>query len=227
MPIRRSPNGRRHTPPRTPQPAREAPEQLLGINRNDCSGSIGTAARDQPVRAVQIDDAYLGGEKAGKVGRGAANKIPFVIAVATRKNKPVYTQLRCIPGFTKEAIKDYARANIAPGTRVISDGLACFGGVVEAGMKHTAIVTGGGRPKDERLRWTNTGLGNIKSALIGTCRSCDPQHTERYLAAIEYRFNRRFELEKMVERLARVAVQTTPKPYRSIAAVRSGAETPG
>ena len=51
MPIRRSPNGRRHTPPRTPQPARDAPEQLLGINRNDCSGSIGTAARDQPVRA--------------------------------------------------------------------------------------------------------------------------------------------------------------------------------
>jgi hypothetical protein len=72
---------------------------------------------------VQIDDAYLGGEKAGKVGRGAANKIPFVIAVATRKNKPVYTQLRCIPGFTKEAIKDYASANIAPGTRIISDGL--------------------------------------------------------------------------------------------------------
>ena len=176
---------------------------------------------------VQIDDAYLGGEKAGKVGRGAANKIPFVIAVATRKNKPVYTQLRCVPGFTKEAIKDYASANIAPGTRVISDGLACFGGVVEAGMKHMAIVTGGGRPKDDHLRWTNTGLGNIKSAIIGTCRSCDPQHTERYLAAFEYRFNRRFELDKMVERLARVAVRTAPKPYRSIAAVRSGAETPG
>jgi hypothetical protein len=94
-------------------------------------------------------------------------------------------------------------------------------------MKHAAIVTGGGRPKDERLKWTNTGLGNIKSAIIGTCRSCDPQHTERYLAAFEYRFNRRFELDKMVERLARVAVQTAPKPYRSIAAVRSGAETPG
>jgi hypothetical protein len=27
---------------------------------------------------------------------------------------------------------------------VLSDGLACFGGVVEAGMKHTAIVTGSG-----------------------------------------------------------------------------------
>jgi transposase-like protein len=28
---------------------------------------------------VQIDDAYLGGEKPGKVGRGAANKVPIVI----------------------------------------------------------------------------------------------------------------------------------------------------
>ena len=33
---------------------------------------------------VQIDDAYLGGEKAGKPGRGAANKLPFIVAVAMR-----------------------------------------------------------------------------------------------------------------------------------------------
>jgi hypothetical protein len=30
-------------------------------------------------------------------------------------------------------------------------------------MRHTAIVTGGGRPKGDRLKWTNTGLANIKS----------------------------------------------------------------
>ena len=57
-----------------------------------------------------------------------------------------------VPAFTTQAIKDYASANIALGTRVISDDLACFGGVAAAGMKHTAIVTGGGRPKNERLR---------------------------------------------------------------------------
>ena len=33
--------------------------------------------------AVQIDDAYLGGERAGgKVGRGSENKVPFVAAVS-------------------------------------------------------------------------------------------------------------------------------------------------
>src|SRR5262245_35839301 len=176
---------------------------------------------------VQIDDAYLGGEKAGKVGRGAANKVPFVIAVETREGKPIHTQLRCVPGFTKQAITDYASANMVPGTRVLSDGLACFGGVVEAGMRHTAIVTGSGRPKGDLFKWTNTGLANIKGAITGTCRSCDPQHTERYLAAYEWRFNRRFDLDKNVERLARVATRTAPKSYRFFAPSRNAAEISG
>jgi hypothetical protein len=118
---------------------------------------------------VQIDDAYLGGEKPGKPGRGAANKTPFVIAVETRENKPFYTQLRRIAGFTSAAIKSYAAASIEPGSRVTSDGLACFAAVTEAGMEHRAIVTGSGRPTAPEFKWVNTGLGNIKCAITGTC----------------------------------------------------------
>jgi hypothetical protein len=167
---------------------------------------------------VQIDDAYLGGEKPGKTGRGAASKTPFVIAVETREDKPIYTQLRRVSGFTSAAIRSYATANIAPGSRVISDGLACFAAVTEAGVKHRAIVTGGGRPTVPEFKWVNTGLGNIKSAITGTCRSCSPQHADRYLAVYEYRFNRRFQLDRMVERLARCTMQTAPSPYKAIVA---------
>jgi hypothetical protein len=176
---------------------------------------------------VQIDDAYLGGERPGKTGRGAGNKVPFVIAVATRDGKPVHMQLRCVTGFTKAAMKSYGADNIAPGSLVVSDGLACFEGLSEAGHMHVAFVTGGGRPNDPRFKWVNVGLGNIKSAMTGTCRSCDPQHSARYLAAYEWRFNRRFDLAKNVDRLARVATRTKPKPYRSIAAVRPRAEMSG
>jgi ribosomal protein L37AE/L43A len=176
---------------------------------------------------VQIDDAYLGGEKPGKTGRGAANKIPFVISLATRKGKPVYMQLRRVAGFTKEAIRAYAVAYIVRGSRVVSDGLRCFLGLKEAGMRHLPVVTGSGRPKNPLFMWVNTGLGNIKSAITGTCRSFDTQHAERYLAAYEWRFNRRFELDKNVERLVRAAVRIAPRPYRSIALVRTGAEMTG
>ena len=71
------------------------------------------------------------------------------------------------------------------------------------------------------------GLGNVKNAILGACRSCDPQHVDRYLAAYEWRFNRRFDLAKNVQRLARVAVATAPVPYRIISPARRLAEMPG
>jgi hypothetical protein len=117
---------------------------------------------------VQVDDAYQGGEKAGKRGRGAANKTPFVVAVETRDGRPIYTQLRCIAAFTKEAIKDYALRNVEPGSRVLSDGLGCFNGFADAGMKHTAKITGGGRPEGSDFKWVNTGVSNVKGAITGT-----------------------------------------------------------
>jgi hypothetical protein len=49
MPIRRSPNDARH--PR-PQGGRDHPEQVVAINRNAWSQSIGMAGRDHPVRAM-------------------------------------------------------------------------------------------------------------------------------------------------------------------------------
>ena len=177
---------------------------------------------------VQIDDAYIGGEKPGKRGRGAGNKIPFVVAVETRKGKPIYTQLRCVAGFTKEAITDWAKAGLAPGSHLFSDGLACFNGVTDAGSVHSVTVTGSGRPTDPQFLWVNTTLGNVKSAITGTCRSCDERHTPRYLAAYEWRYNRRFDLPKNLERLARVAVATAPAPYRAMVPRRSKiTETPG
>ena len=56
MPIRRSPNDARH--PR-PQGGRDHPEQVVAINRNDWSQSIGTPGRDHPVRAVYPDSARI------------------------------------------------------------------------------------------------------------------------------------------------------------------------
>jgi transposase-like protein len=166
---------------------------------------------------------------ARKPGRGAANKLPFVIAVATRDGHPIYTHLRVVPRFTKEAIRDYATGNIEAGARVLTDGLACFNGFDEAGLKHVVKNTGGGRPLGGDFKWANTGLGNVKGAITGTCRSIDIRHTPRYLAGYEWRFNRRFDLPKNLERLVRFAVTVAPKPHRQIAAVRQTktADTPG
>jgi hypothetical protein len=55
--------------------------------------------------AVQLDDAYLGGERAdGKVGRGSENKVPFVAAVSVNdKGHPMYIRLNLVSGLTSQA----------------------------------------------------------------------------------------------------------------------------
>lgn len=166
---------------------------------------------------VQMDDAYLGGARAGRRGRGAKGKTAFVAAVATTQDgKPDQIILRRVKTFSKFALRTLAGAALAPGAEVVSDGLACFSAVADAGCAHTAIVTGSGAraAKTPAFKWVNTALGNIKAALVGTYRAVRRKHVPRYLAEFEYRFNRRYKLEDMIQRLAFVALRTAPMPYR-------------
>ena len=68
------------------------------------------------------------------------------------------------------------------------------------------------------FRWVNTTLGNVKTALAGTYHHVSPKHAQSYLTSYAYRFNRRFQLDSIVERLAWAAVHTAPQPYRVVVA---------
>jgi hypothetical protein len=78
---------------------------------------------------VEIDDAYLGGQRsAGKTGRGSENKVPFIAAVqTTSEGKPVLACLAQQP-FTSEAVAIFAAKSLSPTASVVSDGLWCSRG---------------------------------------------------------------------------------------------------
>ena len=187
--------------------------------------------REEPRRMdgrVEIDDAYLGGERAGSIngGRGAYNKSAFVAAVQTDKDgKPRLMRLTPIAGFSKQTVKDWAVKNLTPTAHVVSDGLHSFSQVLHVGATHERHVTGGGRQAAKRpeFRWVNTMLGNLKTALSGTYHSFDHQkYGARYLAEFAYRFNRRFDLAAMVPRLLRAAVTTKPHPLKTLRLSEAG-----
>src|SRR6185295_19699342 len=60
---------------------------------------------------VELDDAYLGGERSGgKRGRGAAGKTPFVAAVeTTAERKPRRLKLTVVKGFRKKEVEALAK----------------------------------------------------------------------------------------------------------------------
>jgi transposase-like protein len=160
---------------------------------------------------VEIDDAYLGGERTGgKRGRGAPGRTPLVAPVETSLDgKPVCLKLRRITSFCSHSISTFAKASLASGCTVVSDGLRCFGGVTDAGCSHQVITT---RPP--AFKWVITALGNIKASITGTYRAVNTKHVHRYVAEFEYRFNRRYDLAAMIALVEWARVRTTPMPYR-------------
>lgn len=169
---------------------------------------------------IQLDDAYLGGERpGGKAGRGSENKIPIVAAVSLNEaGHPVHIKITPVQGFSSEAIAAWASKNLAPGCAVLTDGLACFRSVVRAGCRHEAIITGGQHPNNlPEFRWINTLLGNLKTSLSGTFHAFDfGKYARRYLGGYCFRFNRRFVMAEIHERIANAVCCCLPCTERDL-----------
>lgn len=174
---------------------------------------------------IQIDDAYLGGERpGGSAGRGSENKIPIVAAVSVNEaGRPVHAKITPVTGFSSEAIATWARDHLAPGSAILSDGLACFRSVTAAGCSHEVIVTGGKHPNDlPQFRWINTVLGNLKTGFSGTFHAFNfDKYAKRYLGGHCFRFNRRFSLAAMTERIANAVCCSKPCTERDLRVAES------
>lgn len=160
---------------------------------------------------VEIDDASLGGElPGGKSGRGSENKVSFIAAGQTTDSKSsgagtIYPRKVCLKKleFTQEAIAEWAKTALADYAHGVSGGQWCFQMVAAMCVKL------------EQFRAVNTLLGNLKTAYLGTYHAFDfAKYAHRYLAEVQYRFNRRFNLSSILKRLLAAAVATPPRPER-------------
>ena len=174
---------------------------------------------------VEIDDAYLGGERTGgKRGRGAPGKTPFVAAVETTpEGKPVRLKLRRVTSFCGHAISTFAKRSLDPDCAVVSDGLQLL-------RRRRATPAA----SHQRSSWTGSGAARLatrpssgstppsatsRAAIAGTYRAISNKHVPRYLAEFEYRFNRRYDLAAMMPRLD---MGRSPNPADALPAPQTG-----
>ena len=118
-----------------------------------------------------------------------------------------------------ENIKAMARAHLSPTARVVSDGLGCFRSVTRIGCGHEPMIAAqlGWSERLPCFRWVNTVLGNIKTAIVSTLKSVNKRYVFRYFGEFQYRFNRRFNLPELLDRLAYVVTRSAPRPRRLLA----------
>jgi hypothetical protein len=174
---------------------------------------------------VEVDDAYLGGEKqGGKVGRGSENKVPFLAAVQTdTERRPLYAIFSAVKAFSGQEIETWARRWIQPESTLVTDGLPCFSALSGLGYQHRPWVVGKGRRSTDmtRFNWVNTILSNLKTSISGTYHAFKfKKYIHRYLAEVQYRFNRRFNMHAIFTRLLYAGAQNGPRPeiwLRSVA----------
>jgi len=171
---------------------------------------------------IEMDDAYLGVQRhGGTTGRGSENKVSFVAAVQTTESGDAHLVCFSKRAFTKESLREFMATSIMLPATVVSDGLNCFTVAQEMGMAHDRTVTGGGLASVEvEEHWAvNTILGNLKTAMTGTYHAIKfAKYAHRYLAEVQYRFNRRYDLRAILSRLVRAAAVT---PALSEAAARA------
>lgn len=169
---------------------------------------------------IRVDDAYLGGERTGGgPGRGSVNKVPFVAAVQMADGRPQRVRFDPVAGFSFAALAPWARRAIAPGSCITSDGLLGFEVLQKLGYTHKVEIPPRGKAgtEIEAFKWLNVLLGNLKTALSGTHHAFKfAKYSRRYLAEVQYRFNRRYDLAAMLPRMAVAITHTRPCPKRTI-----------
>lgn len=175
----------------------------------------------QPLSAeVRVDHGWLGGERpVGRRSRGAKSKVAFVAAVELREGRPLRVRFDPIEDFSPNALGQWAARALAGPCRVSADAFISSGLLAQAapGSGQMGVLVSRDGAGTEPFRWLNILIGNLKTALSGTHHAFKfAKYANRYLAEVQYRFNRRMSLPALVPRLAFAVMHAPPTPRRLI-----------
>ena len=174
--------------------------------------------RDRLFGTVQIDEIYIGGEKPGKRGRGAAGKTLVVIMVEIKEGKTGRIRLSRVADASGPSLEGAIVESVEPGSIVQTDGWEGYNRLSELGYRHEiirkeAVIGKNVLPKVNRV------AALLKRWLLGIYQGrVESSHLGYYLDEYTFRFNRRTSRSrgKLFYRLMQQAVTIKPVPIKDI-----------
>jgi transposase-like protein len=161
---------------------------------------------------VEVDETYIGGEKHGKRGRGAAGKTLVVVAVEDKSNHLGRIRLRRVANASGASLVPVVQESVAPGSTVRTDGWSGYVGLVSKGYTHK-VVRQDSDVGENLLPLTHRVVALLKRWLTGTHQGAvRPSHLDYYLDEFAFRFNRRASQSrgKLFYRLVQQAIAVDP-----------------
>jgi transposase-like protein len=176
-----------------------------------------------PGVSVEMDCTFIGGRSQRKRAARYANKAEVVIAVELRHPKGFgRARLARIDSRHRKAeIFDFAKATIAPGTILYTDGDTLYNDLpARLPITHERLVVFSSTdPAHELLPAVHRVASLLKRWLAGTLHDGQSAiHLDYYLDEFTFRFNRRTSRRRglLWYRLIEQAVRTRPHPYHQL-----------
>lgn len=180
--------------------------------------------RDRLSGTIEVDETYVGGERPGKRGRGAAGKTLVVIAAQQDQRRIGRIRLGRVNDASGESLGGFVEAAVEPGSTVHTDGWQGYSGLQRLGYCHQ-VVRQSADVGDNLLPLAHRVAALLKRWLLGTYQGAvHPSYLDYYLDEYTFRFNRRTSRSrgKLFYRLAQQAVVTDPLPVKDLSGDREG-----
>lgn len=147
--------------------------------------------RDRLSGTVEMDEVYVGGERPGKRGRGAAGKALVLVAAQVDGGKIGRIRLTRVADASSPALTQATLAAVSPDSQVLTDGWSGYVGLQAQGYRH-AVVRESAIVGDNLLPRANRVAALLQRWLLGTHQGAvAAAHLDYYLDEFTFRFNRR------------------------------------
>jgi len=179
--------------------------------------------RDKLSGEIEVDETYIGGKETGKgkQGRGADTKTLVVVAAECKGKQIGRVRFKIISESSAEELMSFIKENIAPGSKIITDGWSGYSSLSQSKKyKHEIkIISGSGQEAHELLPHVHMIDSLVKRWINGTHQGkVSPKHLSYYLDEFAFRFNRKLSTYrgKLFYRLIQQSVATSPVPLNEI-----------
>jgi len=170
--------------------------------------------RERLKEKVEVDETYLGGPEVGLGGgRQLLDKALVVAAVEVRGKGSGRVRLQVVPDASGPSLTGFVKANVEPGTTVISDGWQGYAPLSGMGYRHRPRTQGDPTRATKILPRIHRVFGNLKTWLRGTHHGVGHQHLQAYLDEFTFRFNRRRSPMAAFQTLLGLATLHGPTSY--------------
>ena len=166
-------------------------------------------------RMVEVDEIYIGGHREGPRGRGAKDKTLVAIAVETNGSTMGRAYLKTINSLTMTELEQFVKDHVARATKVSSDGHKSYGSL-NNNYLHIPVKNNKACSKSDVLPKVHIVVANLKMWLRGTYNCLPAKHLQRYLDEFVFRFNRRWNLENIFDKLLVRCINTNTITYAEL-----------